>query len=217
MYFKPALLRFKFDKFADLPSEVDESVYKVQTECNGNRWKLELYPGGERSAKTPGYVGVCLFRKDVDDESESANFELDTRFVTCVKDADGKNVVEKNGEFKFSSCKRFCFGDLDFIQRSRIIEADSNILKDGALYIDVTIQVKNGKDTLYQPPNALSGSQLKLLKSGDRSDASFNVGDTVLRYFQSILPSSTQTPLSLQITATLQTNGAMVQLRPSKM
>lgn len=45
---QPVLLRLKFDKFADLPSEVDEDVEsEIQIDCNGKSWYLILYPGGD--------------------------------------------------------------------------------------------------------------------------------------------------------------------------
>jgi hypothetical protein len=48
---KPVLLHFKFDNVADLPSEVDQHVFsEVQTDCNGNRWMLELYSGEQSNA-----------------------------------------------------------------------------------------------------------------------------------------------------------------------
>jgi hypothetical protein len=89
-------------------------------------------------------------------------------------------------------------GFTHFFKRSTFFEANSRILKDGALRIDVTIQVKKGKDPLYQPPSALSERQLKLLKSGERADISFNVGGKV---FAAHLATSTQMHPSLQIIA----------------
>jgi hypothetical protein len=151
------------------PDECVES--EVQTDCNRNKWRVALKPGGDRRAETPGYVAVFLFNENED------SVELDTRFVICVKDANGKIVVEKDCEFKLTP-RGNGYGNL-VIQCSRILEAGSNILKDGALRIDVTIQVKIGSDTLYQPPIALSERQLKLLISEERADISFNVGGKI--------------------------------------
>jgi hypothetical protein len=174
MILKPVVLRFKFDNFADLPSEVDEEVYsEVQTDCNGNKWRLSVAPGGDNRAKKPGCIGVYLFSQNED------SVKLDTRFAMCVKDANGKIVAEMNDfEFEFTSRKEG-YGDLDFIQRSIILDAANNILQDEALFIEVTIQVKDCDEDIYQPPNALSERQLKLFKSGERSDVSFIVGDKV--------------------------------------
>jgi hypothetical protein len=58
---KPALLHFKFDDFADLPSDVDIEVRSdEQTDCNGNLWSLELFPGGESPVEKQGFISLYL-------------------------------------------------------------------------------------------------------------------------------------------------------------
>ena len=45
---KLSALQFKFDNFRDLPAEVDDGVIsEILTDCNGNKWSLALYPGGD--------------------------------------------------------------------------------------------------------------------------------------------------------------------------
>jgi hypothetical protein len=184
MSIKPVVLRFRFDNFEGLPSEVDESVTsEVQTDCNGNKWKLHLKPGGDSRAEEPGCVGVYLFNKNQD------SVELNTRFEFCVKDAHGGNVAEKNRryEWKFIPQEKG-FGCYEYIKRSTILDAANAILQDGALCIEVTIiQVKDCDENIYQPPNALSSRMLEFLKSKEQTDVSFTVGRKVFHAHSQII------------------------------
>jgi speckle-type POZ protein len=113
---------------------------------------------------------MLLHNKNKKDIEVNCNF--------AIKDSNGAIVLEKcfsNNLVQSPNGNGFTH----FFKRSTFFEANSRILKDGALRIDVTIQVKKGKDPLYQPPSALSERQLKLLKSGERADISFNVGGKV--------------------------------------
>ena len=90
MKFKPALLRFKFDNFASLPSGVDaQSVSDIQTDCNGHKWRLQLYPGGQTSASEPGWISLYLCSGSVNNES------LDTKYTFFVRDAKNEGNVTK--------------------------------------------------------------------------------------------------------------------------
>ena len=94
MIIKPALLHFRFDGFAGLSSEVDSEVEsEVQTDCNGNKWYLGLYPGGQSEATQEGLVGLYLYN---DNTEESVS--LNTRFSFAVKDADG--VIVEGADYE---------------------------------------------------------------------------------------------------------------------
>jgi hypothetical protein len=42
---KPALLHFMFKNFSKFPTEIGVCIYSnEQTDCNGNRWILQLFP-----------------------------------------------------------------------------------------------------------------------------------------------------------------------------
>jgi hypothetical protein len=70
---KPALLHFKFDNFADLPSDVDSSGSEVwsveETDCNGNEWSLLIYPGGESESDQQGFIALYLFNHNKEEWS----------------------------------------------------------------------------------------------------------------------------------------------------
>lgn len=72
---KPVLLHFKFDNFTSLSTEVDSNVCtEVQTDCNGNKWRLKLYPGGERRNTKEGHVGLYL--RSCNDDSIDLKYNI---------------------------------------------------------------------------------------------------------------------------------------------
>ena len=186
MIIKPALLHFKFDGFVDLPSEVDSPVYsEVQTDCNGNKWRLMLLPGGEHDSDEPGCIALYL------NPDSRSNESLGLAFSFAIKGSNGAIYDELDHEFSFNPswpAGSGCGGDC--IQRDTILDPNNKILKDGALCIDVRIQVKDTQDDHYVPESKLSNRMLKLLESGDGADASFKVGTSTFSVHSHILRSS---------------------------
>jgi speckle-type POZ protein len=166
---KPVLLHFKFDNFANLPSEVGSYVFSdEQTACNGNKWKLRLFPGGQRGAAEQGYIG--LFLHSCNTESIEAKHNL--------------SIINDRGVCALNRCNTFRtfdddtngWGDDLFKKRSDILDPAREFLKDGALCIDATIQVKPKKYDIVQPQSPHSKNMLRLLKSSEDADVSFTVG-----------------------------------------
>ena len=185
MLTKPALLQFKFRHFADLPSEVDSKVYSEdQTDCNGNKWYLMLCPGGQSTTTEKSWVGLYLFPQK-NKESLEAVYRLAVRDANraIAQEIQYDSVFQSPGEERGR-------GSPYFMKRDVILDPNNNILKDGALYIDVTIQVKDKKDDHYDPENKLSQKMMKLLESGERADASFKVGDSIFPVHSLILHSN---------------------------
>ena len=158
MSVKPVLLHFKkFDSFADLPSEDEYCVQsEVQTDCTGHKWYLELYPGGIGAAE--GWVGWNLWN---DNNVGAEYLPLDARFSLAVKDADGA-IYNETDENHYEISGGFCLGDDEFMRRAMILERNNNILKDDALCIDVTIQVKDEKHEHYRPESKIAKKMLKV-------------------------------------------------------
>ena len=73
------------------------------------------------------------------------------------------------------------------MKRTVIIDPNNNILRDGALCIDVTIQFRDKNHEHYHPKSKLAKKMMKLLESGERSDASFKVGDRIFPVHSIIL------------------------------
>jgi hypothetical protein len=169
---KPVLLHFKINDFANLPSEAGSYVFSdEQTDCNGKQWKLLLYPGGQRDASKEGYIGLYLYSCSCNTGSIEANYNI------SIIDNDGgvcgKSVC--NTFDKTFDKTTVNWGRKQFMKRSDILDPEKKILHNGALCIDVTIQVKPKKDDMYQPPNPLSEKMLKLFKSNEDADVSFDV------------------------------------------
>ena len=172
MKFKPVLLHFKFDNFAGLPSEIGDVTKSevLLTDCNGHQWYLEIYPGGCRRASEPGWTSVCL---------RSYYGYHASRRTFSVEDANGDTVIEIE--------KRSAGSAVHLLKRSEILDGTKNILKDGALLIDVTVQVKDHKDHLFQPPSEHTNKMLNLLATGEKSDTSFIVEGKVFHAHSQII------------------------------
>ena len=164
MKFKPALLHFKFNNFATLDSKPDHETFsEIQTDCNGHEWKMELWPGGHRDDDEPGWIGLDLHVENED--------LLDVRCTFSVKDANGSTSVECGDDNEY-----FVWGYNKIMKRSVILDEKNRILQNGALCIDVGIQVKDDKDYLFQPKSDHSKNMLNLLRSGEDADTFFIVG-----------------------------------------
>ena len=78
---KPVRLHFKFDNFKRLPSRPGQSVKsEVQTDIHGNKWYIELFPGGE--------VSLGSFLEDEESEDDIAS--EDNEDVEDANDSDGE-------------------------------------------------------------------------------------------------------------------------------
>jgi speckle-type POZ protein len=182
---KPALLRFKFDNFADLPSDVDEFVFsETQIDCNGKSWKVKLYPGGESEHKE-GSISVYVLGSE-----DPKEYPFDAKLMISIKDANKSVAAE------WVSVDVCTFTGTDeawgalLLQGSEILDdASKNILKDGALNIDVTIQLVDEKNNdLYDPADDyVKDKMVALLESGERSDVSFNVEGEIFRVHSAII------------------------------
>lgn len=174
MLLKPALLHFRFDNFADLPSEVDEPFFSdAQTDCNDNRWSLIMYPGGEGSAEKQGCVGLYLHYKETDEDY----LPFSVRFTFSVKDASKSDVYKWIGDAEHHEGDYFCLGNKCFMERSDILDPQRDVLRDGALHIDVTVQIKDKEDDMYpQNDDYISHKMLILLEEGKNADVTFKVG-----------------------------------------
>ena len=169
--YKPALLHFKFEDFASLSSETGASVYsEVQTDCNGHKWNIKLYPGGKSTTET-GWIGLWLFSKN-----EEA---LDTKYTLSVKDEERETV--KGIEIEWNLTVKEGYGGAKIMKRSVILDAEKNILKDGALCIDVTLQVKDKADDLYDSKESERHQEkmLKLLVDKKNTDIKITVGGEI--------------------------------------
>ena len=158
MLIKPALLHFKFDGFADLPSDVDSRVNSdIQKDCDGNKWKLVLYPGGESDAGEQGWIGLYLYAVENNELLNAAN-----RLALKNVNKAVAREVDFDYEFEVDSTG---YGSCIFMKRDKILDPNNNILKNGALCIDVTVQVKDKKEEHSRVWEFINLKKTKLLNS----------------------------------------------------
>ena len=178
-----------------------------QTDLNGNKWALCLcHNSGEQiesgddnnthdgvtyseNASTVGLGdrGVAEENDDgvEDNEVVEDNEGYTSIFVKSITLSESDTykadlrILDRNGNM---ACEKSCQygsirkGDCHFLKWSYFEEKD--ILKDGTLCIDVTIQVIDTTEQLLRIPNHHAERLYMLLESGEKSDASFNVGGT---------------------------------------
>lgn len=167
MPLKPVILRFQFKKFEALSLEAyHEVASEIQRDCKGNKWCLKLWPAGRSRADEREFIlfGLNCTNKE----------SIDCKLSLLVKNAAG--AVEKRSRDKSRLIQRCFIGRwLISMERSRILDPANKILRNGNLYVDVIIQVKESNSELYIPPNNLSSRMLTLMRSGENADASVEV------------------------------------------
>eukprot|EP00956_Cyclotella_meneghiniana_P005835 scaffold7611_cov47-Cyclotella_meneghiniana.AAC.3 len=191
-----ARVTFQYHNFRSLAAEVDGGGFgsKVQTDCNGNKWSLELHPGGDSRAfeqewmwnyckehcrAEPGWMTIYLV-------SENDFPDRNVKFSLSIRDKYGAPASYLELEHCFFHESRY-YGSTQIIMHSEVVGKSNNILKDDTLFVDAVIQVKDDTDDLYQPINNIAKKQLELLHSGVKSDVIFEVEDTVINAHSQIL------------------------------
>lgn len=177
---KPVLLRFEFDAFEHLSSNVDE-VFEtdMKQDTNGNCWRLQLYPGGCSDAVEEGMIAIILI--NVGDADVTA------KFTVIVRNSLGHAVrLESNNAFHlFAKRGKRGFGygysDTRFMKRERILDKENGILVNGSsLHIDIAIEAKPHKEELYYPVAPVVPNMLKLFECGQDADVSFLVDGKIV-------------------------------------
>eukprot|EP00578_Thalassiosira_sp_NH16_P014436 CAMPEP_0181116942 /NCGR_PEP_ID=MMETSP1071-20121207/22224_1 /TAXON_ID=35127 /ORGANISM="Thalassiosira sp., Strain NH16" /LENGTH=163 /DNA_ID=CAMNT_0023201229 /DNA_START=63 /DNA_END=551 /DNA_ORIENTATION=+ len=160
---KLALLEFKFEDFEGLPSERGQSTWSEElTDPHGNAWKLLLYPCGDRR-EDEGWVSIYL--------CNSGENDVCAKYSFIMRNASGEVHTESNREkatklFKAGGDGR---GRGKWIKRSEILDEKNNILSDGALVLDVHLQVIE-RGSLHKPSGSVLTKMLQLLENTDNAD-----------------------------------------------
>ena len=178
MSIKPVLLHFEFDDFASrLPPDKDRQVCsETQYDCNGHKWKVDLLSLA-RDREDGGWISLYLGNRNTR--------PLEIKYIFEVKDANGKTVEVRELIDKFEGYSyeaddwEDCRGCENLMERSTILDPANNILKDGALCIDVTIQVKERIHELYDPKETErhQNKMLELLNNEEKADIICYVGE----------------------------------------
>ena len=125
----------RFDGFEKLPAEKGKSVISPAFTCFHHKWRLIIYPGGDKFPKShDGMVAVFL--------EHLTKISITVQFVYAIRDKEGKRKEDyvsssKGDEFVGSKDHdTVCWGSRDFCERSTILDS----LVDGALIIDVRMR-----------------------------------------------------------------------------
>mmetsp|Transcript_931 Transcript_931/g.2003 ORF Transcript_931/g.2003 Transcript_931/m.2003 type:complete len:395 (+) Transcript_931:38-1222(+) len=186
MALKPSVLKFKIDDFESLPSEPGKNVPSDRiTDDDGNAWRLTLKPGGTKDTVIGGGESdadpfVALFLKNVGQKNLHVKFEM------ILRDARGAAYCERCIKPTLLEVGK-TYGIPKFIKRSMILNKENNILVDGALLVDVLMQILPDAVSLYVPTNPLGANILKLLENDEKADVWFNVENTIVHAHKFIL------------------------------
>ena len=181
-------IRAVFHDFESLPHKRGDSVPSKAFHCHGHRWRIVVDPGGSDLSDTEQvYISVYLHCDSVKKStrkvkalfllnSPSENVEEDTNegvftFRKDEKDEEGRVAdVTSNNVYH------------DFVLRRDVLDPSKNILVDGNLTIDASIQVElqpneRPKGTPRNLHQKASDDMIKLLEAADAetTDVHFEV------------------------------------------
>ncbi len=113
----------------------------IQTDCNG--FSLELYPAGEDESEEDNIAVYLHSDSSVDYIEVWHSVDIPAKFDISIKTNGGVTVESRSRDVNFNFTKDdHTHGFVSFMKRSDILDESKNILKDGALFIDVLVQVK---------------------------------------------------------------------------
>jgi len=185
MSIKHSIVKFKFEDFAGLTEERGTAMHSRITEgCNGNFWMLAIYPRGDTDSPDD-MVEITLYNKGSNDVSAGATF--------IVRDAIGKVYADMTVNVDTFKCGGKNGRGYDMIKRSDILNKEKNILADGALHVDVHIEIMPEQKLIIVPPSPLASNMLRLLDDTESADVQFEVERTVITAHKLIL--KTNAPL----------------------
>jgi len=149
----------------------------IVTDCHGNFWMLTIYPRGNTDS-TEDNIRISLYNMNIGkDVSAGATF--------IVRDASGKAYANRIMNVGMYEGRGGAGWGKDIIKRSDILDKEKNILVDGALHVDVHIQIQ--PDSLVVPPNPLAKNMLKILDDVDSADVQFKVKRQIITAHKCIL------------------------------
>ena len=219
MKFKPVCLRYNLldfekvefpdrDDSDDSDSKEDHCVFKSneQVDCNGMTWCLYYECRVADGNQTVIYVlpqFSILSIEEMIQKTENQTLQSNA-FIKCtftIKNSNRSTLNEIDAEFNANFLRWRVHDhsvtslgthlDTHFpgMKQSAIMIADSRTIKAG--YINMTIQIKDSGEFLCRPKKEHSDKMMSLLKSGEKSDASFTVGGKAFRVHSQILHAHT--------------------------
>ncbi|KAL9188257.1 hypothetical protein ACHAXT_006635 [Thalassiosira profunda] len=184
------VLRFTFEDFihrccASAPREI--LADSAATDGDGSNWRLML----RRGVPPPGQDRVMINLVLVKEKCVQQPNDGTTKYSFIVRRSDGSIAYE---EAFVSSGTADAGSGSGFVQMFQLdmIKVDDGILDvNGALTIDVNVQsVAKAESKSDASCNPFGKNMLELLRTGERADVAFIVGDTTFRAHRFILESN---------------------------
>eukprot|EP00986_Skeletonema_menzelii_P003918 scaffold1277_cov137-Skeletonema_menzelii.AAC.1 len=154
-----------FHGFADLPSAVGEYTLSPGFTCNGHKWCLQIYPGGER--ESAGFVSVFLVGQAATTATYEVGLQDKSQRVQYNRAATGIN---------FDS-NRTSLGWPKYGERSNIL--NNHLDDDGTLA--VLVSIKRDADPPFVPSNPMSGMITGMFLDEETADVCFQVSNGDVR------------------------------------
>ncbi|KAL7496851.1 hypothetical protein ACHAWT_005044 [Skeletonema menzelii] len=135
---------FHFHDFSNLRTTRKHFIASPKFICNGHRWQLKVYPGGNHAAEGEGNVSAFLHHL-----SEEA---IAIRYEIKVIDKFGKTTKRTTSSKKNFSAANNSWGRPNFIDRSVILDESENILDDNGT-LTVIVSVGEEQAPVFVPKN----------------------------------------------------------------
>lgn len=157
-------LKFRLHGFEEMMWTKGHSVTTPELTCFGQRWALQVYPGGANDS-TDGMISIFLNHRS---GKSCGSFQ----FAVAIKEDDGLSYADEvrvcTKEFEANSSG---WGWSDFIERSRALDA----LVNGTLVVDVSIKPMDLDKLPFVPKNPFRDAMRKIFLSEKYADVLFEV------------------------------------------
>eukprot|EP00984_Skeletonema_dohrnii_P025216 scaffold14331_cov83-Skeletonema_dohrnii-CCMP3373.AAC.5 len=154
-----------FHDFADLPSAFDQFTLSPKFTCNGHRWRIKLYPGGESQVRE-GYLSLVL--QLCSGGCATATFEVSV----LDKFHNTKYFTEKFMDCSFDDDTSWGYHDI--IQRNKVLDQYENILDDNGT-LAVIISIKRDSAAPFVPSNPIRSMMAGMFLDEETADVCFEV------------------------------------------
>ncbi|KAL9187201.1 hypothetical protein ACHAXT_010921 [Thalassiosira profunda] len=169
---EPTVLQFVFDNFESLSHQPGKKTCSdTKDDGDGNSWQLQLYPGGKNEEDNE-YLSMFL-------RLPKGKHAVNAAVSFTMRDSTG-------GACKHSLMPRHHFGVggsgwgwKKWAMRSDILNANDGILSDGALVIDVVIQIIKEKVD-FEPTNPALQNMRELCECNLYSNIKFKVDNEII-------------------------------------
>jgi len=167
--------QFNVHDFANLPTGRGEYTESPAFECNGNQWKLRVYPGGHHAAQED-YVSVFLSLLS-SPGTATVTFDVNTlnkfrRRVYPMRTENEQPVDVISG---------MLYGLSNYVKRSDVMDPSKNMLDDNgtmAFIVSIKEEESEALPTAFVPKNPFNNMIKEKFLDEETSDVCFEVSSS---------------------------------------